>query len=328
MNVFITGGAGYVGRYVIPALLQANHRVTALARSTGSAEQLTAMGSTVVTGDVTESGAWMSAAADADAIIHLACPSRKASRGAFTWHPFPRRFVAMMEQLEARALPLLFDVARRSSRCSALITTTGPSAAGNHGDAWVDEDAVGKLSLLGRTQHMVEQRTLESARSGVPAMVIRPGAVYGPDGGFAARILRQAERGRLRYAGSGRNFISWIHIQDYAAAYVHALQGGAIGKVVAIVDDEPLRSREGMELLASLTGAAAPTRVPTPMVRLMAGPVITGWATQSARQRNDRAKTLLGWAPRFRSVREGFPEVLKSRKSSAKDATGAAVSAR
>ena len=157
---------------------------------------------------------------------------------------------------------------------------------------------------------MIEEKTLEAARGGVPAAVVRPGAVYGSDGGFGARVLRSARRGRVVYVGNGGNYVSWVHIEDYANAYINALQGGANGHVVAIVDDAPMPSRQSMELLASATGAHPPRRVPIFATRIAMGPVITSWATQSARVRNDRAKKLLGWRPRFPSVRDGFAHVL------------------
>jgi nucleoside-diphosphate-sugar epimerase len=213
---------------------------------------------------------------------------------------------------ESRALPLLFEAATGSDSVRAVITTTGPAAAGHHGDSWIDEDARGPASSFGGVQRAVEERTLEAAARGIPAVVLRPGAVYGPDGGFAARVLRTAKRGRVVYAGDGRNYVSWVHIEDYAAAYERAASGAGTGYVIAVVDDEPFTSRDAMTLLAELAGAKAPLRIPVPIVRALRGPVIAGWATQSARVHNQRAGRLLAWRPTRPSIREGFREVLAS----------------
>ena len=48
MRVFVTGGTGAIGRYAVPALVEAGHEVTALARSTAKADQLRAQGATPV----------------------------------------------------------------------------------------------------------------------------------------------------------------------------------------------------------------------------------------------------------------------------------------
>lgn len=310
MDVFVTGGSGYVGGYVLRALSASGHRVKALVRSEASAQRVRALGASAVSGDVAAAGPWQEHALESDAILHLACPSPRAERKPYEWAPFSQTWVHSVAAFEERALPLLFACARGSSRCRILVTTTGPAAAGDHGDRWIDESARGPASSFGRVQQMIEDRTLEAARSGVPAMVIRPGAVYGPDGGFAARVLRDAARGRVLHVGSGSNYISWVHIEDYAATYVLALAGAAAGKVVTVVDDHPATARASMELLAELTGVTRVHRVPRVIARIVAGPVVFGWATQSARARNLRARELLGFQPRYPSLRDGLVDVL------------------
>jgi nucleoside-diphosphate-sugar epimerase len=310
MDVFITGGSGYVGGYVLAALIQAGHRVHALARSSSSAQRVEALGAEAVLGDVTGTGDWQEHARRASAIIHLACPSPGSHRRFHEWTPLSTRWVQLVRDTERRALPLLFEAARANPRLVTLLTTTGPAAAGDHEDSWIDEDARGPTSIFGEVQQMIEDSTLEAARAGVPAAVIRPGAVYGPDGGFGSRVLRGAQHGRVVFVGDGNNYLSWVHIEDYANAYLHALSGAANGYAVAIVDDAPTRSRDAMALLASMAGAPPPRSVPKLVARIAAGPVVVGWATQSARLKNQRAKRLLGWSPRFSSVREGFASVL------------------
>lgn len=312
MNVFVTGGSGYVGGYVLAALVREGHRAFALARTDTAVRRVEALGATAVRGDVTASGAWQDEASRADAIIHLACPSPGTNRRWYEWTAFSSRWVNLVRDAEALALPLLFETARANPKLVTLLTTTGPAAAGDHDDGWIDEDARGPASIFGEVQRAIEEKTLQAASAGVPAGVLRPGAVYGRDGGFAARVLRSARRGRVVYVGNGRNYVSWVHIEDYASAYLHALQGGANGHVVAIVDDAPMPSRQSMELLARAAGVRSPLRVPAFATRIAMGPVVSGWATQSARLKNDRAKRLLGWRPRFRSVGEGFAHILAS----------------
>jgi len=307
MDVFVTGGSGYVGNHVIPLLVARGHRVLALARSQAAAAQVSALGAQVVRGDVTESGAWCESAERTEAIVHLAMPSRGTGRRAWDWTPFSARWVRLVEAFETRALDQLIAAAGRNPRLRALITTTGPAASGHHpGCAFIDEDCLGSSSSFGAVQRMTERRTLAAAESGIPATVLRPGAVYGADGGFAARLLRDALRGRVAYAGRGDNYLSWVHIRDYARSYVAAVEAGGLGRVVAIVDDEPLTSRAAMQELAAACGGGRPRSAPSWLVRLTQGPVVHGWATGSARLRNDRAKQLLGFAPSFPNVRVGF----------------------
>ncbi len=268
MDVFLTGGSGYVGGYVIPRLCARGHRVFALARSARAAERVGGLAGKVqaVEGDLSAPGNWLETAARADAIIHLATRvatvPRRASRRFFGWAQFSAHWVELVREFESRALEQLLAAARRNPGCT-LITTTGPAASGHHSHSdLVDEDALGATSSFGAVQRMIETRTLDAVRSGMPASVLRPGAVYEPDGGFAAQLLGAARRGRAFYAGRGDNYVSWVHIEDYAEAYVHAVERGAQGAVIAVVDDEPFTSRSAMEELARLCGAARPRSVP------------------------------------------------------------------
>jgi nucleoside-diphosphate-sugar epimerase len=72
MRVFVTGASGHIGSAVVPELIKAGHTVTGLARSEASAAAVTAMGADVRRGDLTDPDGLRAAAADTDAVVHLA----------------------------------------------------------------------------------------------------------------------------------------------------------------------------------------------------------------------------------------------------------------
>jgi nucleoside-diphosphate-sugar epimerase len=72
MRVFVTGASGHIGSAVVPELIQAGHEVVGLARSDASAAAVKALGAEVRRGDVDDLDGLREAAADADAVIHLA----------------------------------------------------------------------------------------------------------------------------------------------------------------------------------------------------------------------------------------------------------------
>ena len=72
MRVFVTGASGYIASAVVPELIQAGHEVVGLARSDASAATVKAMGAEVHSGDLNDPAGLREAAADADAVIHLA----------------------------------------------------------------------------------------------------------------------------------------------------------------------------------------------------------------------------------------------------------------
>jgi hypothetical protein len=72
MRVFVTGASGHIGSAVVPELIQAGHEVVGLARSDASSAAVKAMGAEVRRGDIADLDGLREAAADADAVIHLA----------------------------------------------------------------------------------------------------------------------------------------------------------------------------------------------------------------------------------------------------------------
>ena len=102
--------------------------------------------------------------------------------------------------------------------------------------------------------------------------------------------------------------ISWIHLEDAAAATVLALDhdGPAIYN---IVDDEPAPVREWLPVLAESVGAEPPRRLPTWLARLLVGEAAVVMGTEVRGASNAKAKRELGWALRNPSWRQGFPAV-------------------
>jgi nucleoside-diphosphate-sugar epimerase len=83
MRVFVTGASGHIGSAVVPELIQAGHEVVGLARSDASAFAVKAMGAEVRRGDLDDPAGLRLAAADADAVIHLAFDHATMSAGNF-----------------------------------------------------------------------------------------------------------------------------------------------------------------------------------------------------------------------------------------------------
>jgi NAD(P)-dependent dehydrogenase (short-subunit alcohol dehydrogenase family) len=72
MHVFVTGGTGHTGSYIIPELIAAGHEVTGLARSDTAAAAISALGAKVRHGDLEDLEGLMEGAADSDGVIHVA----------------------------------------------------------------------------------------------------------------------------------------------------------------------------------------------------------------------------------------------------------------
>jgi len=105
--------------------------------------------------------------------------------------------------------------------------------------------------------------------------------------------------------GDGSGVWSFVHMDDAAAAAIAAIGHGGPG-VYNVADDEPLPVSVWLPLLAEAVGAKPPLRVPVWLGRLAAGEVGVSMMTRIRGTSNAKAKAELGWAPQYRTCRDGF----------------------
>jgi nucleoside-diphosphate-sugar epimerase len=85
-----------------------------------------------------------------------------------------------------------------------------------------------------------------------------------------------------------------------------------VGRIVHVVDNEPMQLKVFARLLVDAVGGGRVIALPRPLVALLAGSALAAMLTGSYRSRNAGARDLLGWRPRHRRVVEGLPETLQA----------------
>jgi len=306
VKVFVTGGTGYLGGAIARAFQTAGHQVSVLCRQPAQAASLARQGIQGVIGDMTTAGDWLNAVAEAEIVIHAA-HLRAGMRLSSNW-------LKQSGEARDRCLRLLFDAAKRAGNCQLFIYTSGMVAHGDHGERVVDEDTPSLPSMMGNYHLEGERLTQEAFRSGLPTMVIRAGFTYGPDGSFGKFFLAEAEKGRYRFPGNGRNYLSFVHINDLARAYLLAAEKRPVGQIISVVDNEPmwlLRMAEIMLAEISPKGGKA-IAMPSWLVALFAGSPLAEMLTSSVRVKNAKARLLLGWEPKYASVADGMRDVVRN----------------
>jgi 2-alkyl-3-oxoalkanoate reductase len=144
-------------------------------------------------------------------------------------------------------------------------------------------------------------------------LVLRYGGFYGPGTSISlapdAQMAAPIRKRRFPIVGDGGGVLSYIHVEDAAAATAVAVERGEPG-VYYVVDDEPAPQRDWLPVLASALGAKPPRRVPRWLARLAAGEMATLMMTEVKGASNEKAKRELGWEPRYASWRQGFAQGL------------------
>lgn len=290
--MFLTGGTGAVGGYVLPALVGAGHEVSALARSETKAQRLREHGATPVRTSLFDEAALTRAFDGHDAVVNLA-----------TAIPAPTRFAlarAWRDNDLVRTLgSAAVAAAARQAGVPRLVQESITFLYPDRGADWIDEDV--PLDPVPRTRP--NEQAEQNARSfGDGCVVLRFGLFYGPGSDLTELILRTARRHAATTFGRPDDYFSFCHLADAAGAVLAALD--APPGVYNVCDDEPLTWREYADALATAVGVTAWLRAPGRLTRLAgerAGPF-----ARSLRVRNGRLRAATGWAPRYPSTREGW----------------------
>lgn len=295
MRVLVTGASGFVGHAACRELLARGHDVRAVVRRPGSEPH----GTAAVAGDLTDAGALAAAvrAAEPEGVVYLAAEIAT------------QRSAELVREVNVEGTRRLLDACVAAGAPKVVFTST--VVTGDAGGALLTEDRPLPVETpYGRSKQEGEALVLAS---GLPAVVVRPGHVYGPGGWYEHEILgRLRQPGRLAVIGRGDNLWDVVHVDDVARALADALERAPAGEVFHVADDEPIAYYDFIALSAQALGVGPPRRIPAWVARLAAGSNAVIAVVRSARTSNAKLKRELGWAPRYASAREGVPATVEA----------------
>jgi nucleoside-diphosphate-sugar epimerase len=308
MKVFVAGGTGAMGRRLVPRLVAEGYEVAAMTRDQGKAPWLTAVGAHPVIADALDRAAVRATVAGAgpEVVIHQLTALSRASN----YKQFDREF-ALTNRLRTEGTDHLLEGARAAGVRRFIAQSYGNWNYARTGSGLkTEQDPFDATPPAHQKQSLGAIRYLESAvagAEGIEGVALRYGNFYGPGTGFAAdgALVAQVRKRRFPIVGDGSGVWSFVHMDDAAAAAIAAIEHGGPG-VYNVADDEPLPVSVWLPRLADAVGAKPPMRVPVWLGRLAAGEVGVSMMTQIRGASNAKARAELGWAPRYRTCREGF----------------------
>jgi nucleoside-diphosphate-sugar epimerase len=301
MRVFVAGASGALGSRLVPQLISADHKVIGTHNSPASGELLRKLGAKPVVVDLLDPSAVRKAVLDSEpeAIIHQAT----ALAGAKFGRSLDKTF-AMTNRLRVEGTDGLLSAAREAGVRRFVAQSFAPYRYAREGGPVKSEDDPldpNPPAKAGRTYAAMAH--LDRAVTGAGGIALRYGGFYGgANDGWAEPVRKR----RYPIVGDGAGIMSFIHLDDAAAATVLAL-GHDAPAIYNIVDDEPAPVSDWLPVLANALGAKPPRRFPALLARLFAGEAAVVMGTESRGASNAKAKRELGWAPRYPSWRTGFP---------------------
>lgn len=278
MRVLVTGAGGHIGSAVVPELIAGGHQVVGLARSDASIEAVAALGAEARRGDIGDPDVARAAAADADAVVHLAFDNDAALAG---------------------------DLAGAATRDLAVIAAFGEALAGT-GKALVgigmratgreDVDAMIVQNPRFAVSSAIEAMTDRDVRS---VLVAVPPVVHSSRDriGFVPTLIQIARStGLSGYIDRGTNPWPAVHTQDLGLLFRLAVEdapagtqllGAAEGDVTTRDIAEAIGRQMGLPAVSIAADAAADHFGPFAQLMTLDFPPMAG----------EQTRTLLGWEP-------------------------------
>ncbi len=234
MKILLTGGTGFLGSHTAKKLLDHRHTVYLLGRNFAPVQPLIKRGARPVQADLRDRETVIAACAGMDAVIHAGALSAD-------WGPRADFLAINVEGTQA-----VIDGCRAGG-VERLVHISTPAViftGQDHENA--DERspyAPTFLSAYAESKKLAEDRVNAAHAAGLPTVILRPKAIFGPgDAALIPRLLKAARSGRLRQFGGGENRVDLTYVENVAHAILLALDArAAVGRTYFITNDEHVR---------------------------------------------------------------------------------------
>ena len=268
MNVVVTGATGFIGRPLCAHLLALGHRVTVLSRDTGKAQATLDGAIKSLEWGAQAGDTWKKAVGSADAVIHLAGESVAGAK----WTPDYKAKI-LSSRVESTRL-LVGAICETERKPAVLISTSAIGYYGDRKDEAVTEKSAPNQDFLAQVCVAWEAEARKAETSGIRVVRMRVGIVLG-EGGALEKMLHPLplpintyKLGAGGAMGSGRQWVSWVHMDDVIGLYTWALQNTQVQGAVNVTAPNPVTNAAFAHAIGQFFHR--PTLVPIPAFALRA----------------------------------------------------------
>lgn len=297
LKILVSGMSGPIGAALIPTLRSSGAGITRLARP----------GTRVSPSSAEERISWdpaqpisPDAVSGFDAVVHLAGESIV---GRWT----PSKKAKIRESRVVGTGHLAQALARAKEKPGVFICSSAIGYYGDRGDELLKEESSSGTGFLPEVCREWEAATRPAAEAGIRTVQIRTGIVLSPKGGALGKMLLPFKLGVGGRLGDGRQWMSWIDVQDMVGAIHHILKTDLLQGPVNLVAPKPVTNTEFTKTLAAALSRPALFPVPAFAARLAFG---------------EMGEQLLLWSQRVeptRLIASGYPFRFRELQASLKN---------
>jgi uncharacterized protein (TIGR01777 family) len=282
MKVIVTGSTGLVGSALVRSLLADGHEVTRLVR--GGAQGFRAPGTAAVHWDPERGEIDAAALEGHDGAVHLAGEPIAEGR----WDEEKKRRIL---ESRVKGTRLLAEaLAGLSAKPKALVSASAVGFYGDRGEEVLREESASGEDFLSEVCREWEKGTLAASQAGIRVVHLRIGVVLSGEGGALQKMVTPFKLGLGGRLGSGRQYMSWIALEDLVGVIRRALEDEHLRGPVNAVAPGALTNEEFTKALGRVLGRPTFMAVPAFAARLAFGGVADAVLLAGARVEPARLK--------------------------------------
>jgi uncharacterized protein (TIGR01777 family) len=190
-----------------------------------------------------------------------------------------------------------------------LVSASAIGFYGDRGDEILTEDSSPGTGYLPEVARAWEEEAARAASAGIRVVVLRFGIILSAEGGALKKMLTPFRLGAGGPLGSGRQWMSWVHISDVAGVIRRAIEGGSLAGPVNVVAPEPVRNDDFARALGRALHRPAALRAPAFALRLALGEMADALLLSSQRVAPQRLLAD-GYPFRFSSLESALADLL------------------
>jgi len=300
MKVLISGGSGLVGAALTESLRSEGHTVARLVRPDGAASA----------GDIRWDPASgfvnLDAMEAADAVVNL----NGASIGGGRWTPARKKILRASRVDSTRFL--VESLERLKQKPRVFISASAIGYYGNRGDEILTESSASGNEFLAALCRDWEAEALRAQSNGIRTVITRFGVILSSNGGALRQMLTPFKLGLGGRLGSGKQWMSWVALDDVIGILRAALSNEQASGPVNVVAPNPVQNSEFTRVLASVLHRPAIFPAPAFALRLAIGEMADALLLSSQRVQSERSPAA-GYAFRYENLEPALHAILAKR---------------
>jgi len=262
MKILVAGGTGFIGRKLLLRLFKEGYDLVLLSRDSKKAAQTTGLPCEIFECDLSKEVPPAAAFSGVDGVIHLAGESLTAGR----WTTAQKEKIRNSRIMGTRNLVNGFKQSG-SIVPKVFIAVSAVGFYGDRGDEQLTESSGPGDGFLAEVCCDWETEANGAANLGTRIVNLRLGIVLGRDGGVLSQIVSSFAIGLGMRLGSGKQWMSWVHIDDAIETFCFVLKNESVTGPLNLVAPHPVTNDEFTKTLAKTLHSKALLRTPTAFLK-------------------------------------------------------------